>query len=306
MRYYTVALMMLAVVVTGCATVPPPLPPTVDVSGHWVGSWEGYGVFSIPRHDVANAHLTQLNDKGYGRFWLEGTLASESVPLELRMAGLNGVPVVFEVDGNRVVLRHREDERLLTVEFAVNGDRMVGRIRDEELPGRVVLERVPKAAAVAPPPAVAATPMPVAPPPPAPAPPATPPPPPAPAVAATRPEPKEFSATDALKPVYFDFDRSEIRTSEVPVLDANGDWLRENRDVVIIIEGHCDERGTEAYNLALGERRARAVRDYLMAKGVAADRMTTVSYGEDRPACREQTEACWQQNRRSAFVARPK
>jgi peptidoglycan-associated lipoprotein len=125
-------------------------------------------------------------------------------------------------------------------------------------------------------------------------------------VVAVRPEPKEYAPTDALKPIHFDFDRSEIRTSEIAALEANGDWLKEHREIVIIIEGHCDERGTEAYNLALGERRARAVRDYLMTKGVAADRMTTVSYGEDRPVCREQTEECWQKNRRAAFVAKPK
>jgi peptidoglycan-associated lipoprotein len=263
-------------------------------------------VFSIPRHDVANAHLNQLNDRGYGRIWFDGTLASESVPLDVRLDGLKGTPVMFEVDGNRVVMWHREDSRLLRVHLEVKGDRMVGRMVDTETPGRVVFQRVRQAAAVAPAPLpVASAPAPAAPPAPAPPPAAAAPPPPPPVVA-VRPEPKEYAPTDALKPIHFDFDRSEIRSSEVAVLEANGDWLKANREILIIIEGHCDERGTEAYNLALGERRARAVRDYLMTKGVAADRMTTVSYGEDRPVCREQTEECWQKNRRAAFVAKPK
>ena len=305
MRYCAILLMALVVTLTGCATALPPLNPTVDVSGQWAGTWEGYGLFDGRRHDVANADLNQLNDRGYGRIWFDGTLASESVPLDVRMDGLKGTPVIFEVDGNRVFMWHREDDRLLKLHLVVTGDRMVGRLVDTDLPGRVVFRRVPKAAAATPPPAVATAPAPVAPPVPAPAPaPVAPPPPPA--VVAVRPEPKDFAPTDALKPIYFDFDRSEIRASDVAVLEANGDWLREHRDIVIIIEGHCDERGTEAYNIALGERRARAVRDYLMTKGVAADRMTTVSYGEDRPVCREQTEDCWQKNRRASFVAKPK
>ena len=305
MRYCAILLMVLAVALSGCATALPPLNPTVDISGQWAGLWEGYGVFSIPRHDVANADFNQLNDRGYGRIWFDGTLASESVPLDVRLDGLRGTPVIFEVDGNRVFLRHREDERLLKVYLVVTGDRMVGRMIDTETPGRVVFERVRKAAAAPAPPPVATAPAPAAPPAPAP-PPAPVAPPPPPAVVAVRPEPKEFAPTDALKPIHFDFDRAEIRSSEVAVLEANGDWLKEHRDIVIIIEGHCDERGTEAYNLALGERRAKAVRDYLMTKGVAADRMTTVSYGEDRPVCREQTEECWQKNRRASFVAKPK
>jgi peptidoglycan-associated lipoprotein len=130
--------------------------------------------------------------------------------------------------------------------------------------------------------------------------------PPAPAPVAERPAPQDFSAADALKPVYFDFDRSDIRPSEKSVLDANAAWLQANGDVLLIVEGHCDERGTEAYNLALGERRARSARDYLVAQGVAANRITTISYGEERPVCREHNEDCWSQNRRAAFAVKPK
>jgi len=74
----------------------------------------------------------------------------------------------------------------------------------------------------------------------------------------------------------------------------------------VIIEGHCDERGTDEYNLSLGDRRAKSVRDYLMAQGVAADRMTTLSHGEQKPVCRESNEACWRQNRRAVLVVKPK
>jgi peptidoglycan-associated lipoprotein len=309
MRYLAVV-MTLAVMLAGCAAAAPPQSAPVDVTGQWAGTWEGYGVAEIKRYDAANAQFAQQGDKGYGSFWLEGTLGSESVPLALRLAGLTGVPVFYYVNGNRVVLLHQLDEKLFKAEFTVTGDRMVGRLVGTELPGRVVLERVPppKAAAVPPPPApVAAVPAPAAPPAPTPPPAVAVPAPPAPApVVAERPAPQDFSAADALKPVYFDFDRSDIRPSEKTVLDANARWLQTNGDVLLIVEGHCDERGTEAYNLALGERRARSARDYLVAQGVAANRITTISYGEERPACREPNEGCWLQNRRAAFIVKPK
>ena len=308
MRYFAVV-MTLAVVLAGCATAAPPQPASSDLTGTWSGSWEGYGVAVIKRYDVASAQFTQDGDRGYGRFWLEGSLASESIPLSLRLAGLTGVPVFFYVDGDRVVLLHQLDENLFKAEFTVAGNRMIGRLVGPEFPSQIVLDRVlPKIAAAPPPPApVAAAPAPVAPPAPAPAPAAPEPAPPAPPPAAERPPaPQEFSATDALKLVYFDFDRAEIRPSETNVLDANARWLQANREALLIVEGHCDERGTDAYNLALGERRARAVRDYLVAQGVAADRITTISYGEERPVCREHNEGCWVQNRRAAFAVKPK
>ncbi len=109
-----------------------------------------------------------------------------------------------------------------------------------------------------------------------------------------------------LKPVGFTFNRADVAPSEAGRLDVNAQWLQAHRDVLVRIEGHCDDRGTEAYNLALGERRARSVRDYLLTRGVAAERMTTVSYGEERPVCREQTEDCWRENRRASFVVKPR
>jgi peptidoglycan-associated lipoprotein len=313
MRYLALVL-MLAVVLTGCATAAPPEPATVDITGPWAGSWEGYGIFAIKRNDTARAEFTQQGNRGRGRLWLDGTLASESIPSAVRLAGLTGVPVVFEVSGNRVLIQHEFDDQLLKTEFTVNGERMVGNMRGTEQAGRILLERVPpKVAVVLPPPApvvVVPAPAPVAPAPaPAPTPPAVaaaPAPEPTPPPAPARPAPKEFAPTDALKSVYFDFDRSNIRPSETATLDANAKWLQERGDMLVIIEGHCDERGTNAYNLALGERRARTVRDYLVSHGIAADRITTLSYGEERPVCSDRNEECWSRNRRAAFVVKPK
>jgi peptidoglycan-associated lipoprotein len=85
------------------------------------------------------------------------------------------------------------------------------------------------------------------------------------------------------------------------VLQANAGWLKANPNVRFTVEGHCDERGSEEYNLALGDRRANAVKEYLLSQGIAASRMSTVSYGEERPVCREATEECYAQNRRAHF-----
>jgi peptidoglycan-associated lipoprotein len=122
---------------------------------------------------------------------------------------------------------------------------------------------------------------------------------------ALRPEPKEFAPAPEVRTIRFAFDKADIRQDEARVLDANAEWLQANRDTAVLIEGHCDERGTNEYNLALGERRARAARDYLVSRGVAADRLSVVSYGEERPLCREKTEGCWTENRRAHFLVKP-
>jgi peptidoglycan-associated lipoprotein len=158
--------------------------------------------------------------------------------------------------------------------------------------------------------AVQAAPTPPPPPPPpaavAPAPAPTPPPPPPPPAAAAeaRPAPRDFAAVDALRPIHFDFDRYEIRPGDRRILDANARWLKEHGNQLVLIEGHCDERGTNEYNLGLGERRARAAMTYLVDQGVQAERITIVSYGEERPVCTDKTEKCWAQNRRSAFLVK--
>jgi peptidoglycan-associated lipoprotein len=114
------------------------------------------------------------------------------------------------------------------------------------------------------------------------------------------------SASDPLKDVYFDFDRYDLKTEARDILKTNVEWIKKNPPVAIEIEGHCDERGTSEYNLALGAKRAQVVRDYLVAAGISADRITSISYGEEIPACTEQSESCWAQNRRARFVVQPR
>ena len=108
---------------------------------------------------------------------------------------------------------------------------------------------------------------------------------------------KEF-----LKTVYFDFDKSEIRDDQAAVLKSNADWMKTNAKFKVLIEGHCDERGTIDYNLALGEKRAGRVKQYLADLGIPGDRMRTISYGKERPADPGHDEAAWAKNRRAEFV----
>jgi peptidoglycan-associated lipoprotein len=112
-------------------------------------------------------------------------------------------------------------------------------------------------------------------------------------------------ASSPLKEVYFDFDRYDLRADARETLKANGDWLRANPSVVVEIEGHCDERGTNDYNMALGAKRAQAAMDYLKTLGVATNRLSTISFGEELPVCKEHTEECWAKNRRDRFIIQP-
>ena len=109
-------------------------------------------------------------------------------------------------------------------------------------------------------------------------------------------------ASSPLKDAFFDFDRYDLSADARAVLRANADWLKSNPSVRVEIEGHCDERGTSDYNLALGAKRAQAAREYLASLGIAVDRLTTTSYGEEIPVCQEHSEGCWRQNRRARFV----
>jgi peptidoglycan-associated lipoprotein len=124
------------------------------------------------------------------------------------------------------------------------------------------------------------------------------------AAAASRVSPREFTENPALQDIFFDFDKADIRSDAAKTLDANASWMKSNTNNLILIEGHCDERGTNEYNLALGERRARSTMNYLVAQGVQANRITIISYGEERPTCNEKTEACWQKNRRAHFLVK--
>ena len=163
------------------------------------------------------------------------------------------------------------------------------------------------APAPAPPPPAPVTPPPPPPPPPAVVTPPAPPPPPAPAPPPPPPPPAppaEFRDNPNLNDIHFDFDKYDIRPGDAKILDANSTWLKGNANQLVLVEGHTDERGTAEYNLALGERRAKATMNYLVAQGVQANRITIISYGEERPLCTEKTEACWARNRRAHFLTK--
>ncbi len=108
----------------------------------------------------------------------------------------------------------------------------------------------------------------------------------------------------ALDDIYFDFDHYVVRDDARSILESNADWMRRQPDRSLLVEGHCDERGTIAYNLVLGEKRARSAKRYLEDLGIPGSRIQTISYGEVRPFCREHNENCWSKNRRAHFVAR--
>ncbi|HTY77010.1 MAG TPA: peptidoglycan-associated lipoprotein Pal [Candidatus Bathyarchaeia archaeon] len=116
--------------------------------------------------------------------------------------------------------------------------------------------------------------------------------------------PSEFAPNPNLKNIYFDFDKYDIRPGDAKILDGNAAWLKANADNLVLIEGHTDNRGTAEYNLALGERRAKAAQNYLVAQGIQANRITIISYGKERPVCNENTEPCWAQNRRDVFLTK--
>lgn len=155
-----------------------------------------------------------------------------------------------------------------------------------------------------PPPAPPATPPPAAP--------ATPPPAPTPVETTAPPESEydriskmpadQIDRLGLLQDVHFDLDRSELRDSDRQILNDNAAKLKQFDFLKIKIEGHCDERGSVEYNLALGERRAKSVYEYLVSLGVSADRMTSVSFGKEIPVCTESNEDCWARNRRAHFA----
>jgi peptidoglycan-associated lipoprotein len=165
---------------------------------------------------------------------------------------------------------------------------------------------VPVAAAPAPVTRAAETPAPPVAPAPAPvaAAPTSPPPAPAPVVAPAPRPAAAFTANDNVKAIHFDFDKSDVRPEDAKILDSNAAWLKVNPGQLLMIEGHSDERGTVEYNFALGDRRATAALNYLVAQGVKADRISVISYGIERPSCSVHTEGCWSQNRRSQFLVK--
>jgi peptidoglycan-associated lipoprotein len=116
---------------------------------------------------------------------------------------------------------------------------------------------------------------------------------------------KEISEEDLfgqnVKDAFFDYDKSDIRPDAEQTLTADGSFFKDHQSIKFTVEGHCDERGSEEYNLGLGDRRATAAKNFLVNAGVSADRVSTISYGKSRPVCQDHAEECWQQNRHAHF-----
>ncbi|TVS14132.1 MAG: peptidoglycan-associated lipoprotein Pal [Wenzhouxiangella sp.] len=118
-------------------------------------------------------------------------------------------------------------------------------------------------------------------------------------------DPRNLDNPDSLlsqRTIYFEFDRSNVRAEFRPIIDAHATYIQANPSARVILEGHTDERGSREYNLGLGERRGNSVQDLLVAAGVASRQIEVVSFGEERPVCRESNEDCWQRNRRTEIV----
>jgi len=124
--------------------------------------------------------------------------------------------------------------------------------------------------------------------------------PPPPAPAQTMSDEQMFAQN--IKDVYFDYDKSDVRADQQAAVQADVAFLQQHASITFTIEGHCDERGSTEYNLALGDNRASAVKNAFVAGGISADRVKTVSYGKEKPFCTEHNEQCWQQNRRGHLV----
>jgi peptidoglycan-associated lipoprotein len=125
---------------------------------------------------------------------------------------------------------------------------------------------------------------------------------PAPPPVATSNATEEELFTQNVKDVYFEYDKADIRAADQSVVQGDARFLQQHANIHITVEGHCDERGSTEYNLALGANRADAVKNALIQAGVAGDRIKTISYGKEKPFCTESNESCWQQNRRGHFV----
>jgi len=320
---------------TACSTVqgkpmPSALAEASDISGRWTGTWVGTGLFESPREDEVILDIRQVGRSGYGRMVFDGSTAAESVPWDMRREGLAGARVSASISGNRVHIKHERGSRYFAADLTrVSEDRMIGDVRGGAPGVQLVLTRgrkteqpqarvVPALPAATPPPAIATQPEPE----PAPAPivalkpieepatDATPEPDPVQIAsvlpseepqAPERPTLEEFVPAIDLKNVYFDFDSSKLRADALDSLATNVEWLKEHEDLQVMIEGHCDEAGTPEYNQALGDRRAQSVKSTLAASGIEAERLGTISYGKERPVCKDNTEECRKLNRHVEF-----
>ena len=116
------------------------------------------------------------------------------------------------------------------------------------------------------------------------------------------PDSQEYLVVNVGDRIFFDFDQSAITSDAGATLKRQAAWMQSNPNVTVVIEGHCDERGTREYNLALGERRANAMREHLISLGISSARIETISYGKERPAVSGSNESAWSQNRRGVMV----
>lgn len=315
-----VLLILLIPLIAACATIKPALSPPVsvgdpsgtDIAGRWRGTWTGTGIFNSAREDDVTINFVQRGDMGLGRLVLEGTTAAESVPETVRYQGLNGIRVVAQISKDTVTLRHQLDGRLFTADLKVigEGEQMFGFVRGANPRVGLLLTRADRKAPEARP---APVPQPVAPaqsqskqdpesvkdavamaPAPQPERPER-------EKEAERPRQEKYMAVQELPAIHFDFDKATLRPDAADMLMSHAAWLKDHGDTALLIEGHCDERGTAEYNIALGDRRAEAVKDYLSAYGIASERLSTISYGKERAACGAATEQCHEENRRAEF-----
>jgi peptidoglycan-associated lipoprotein len=164
----------------------------------------------------------------------------------------------------------------------------------------------PPVPAPAPPPAAAPSPAPAPPPSPPPPPPAPAPAPPTEEEVFSRMSLDDLNAKKPLTDAFFDLDRADLTETGRTALQKDAEWMKKWQSTKVTVEGHCDSRGTTEYNLALGERRAQAVKDYLASLGIGTDRVLTVSKGKEAPFCSDENEECWSQNRRGHFVVTAK
>ena len=312
-------LLLALPLLAACSTTRPAVVPTAvvpepsggEIAGRWTGNWTGTGIFYSSRGDAVSVNFVQQGNLAHGRLVLESTGAAEAVPWEIRRAGQWGTAVIAKVSDGKVKLRHQVEERLFAVDLALSedGERMSGVVKGTFPPVGLVLARQPsKSTPGAPEPPQAAG----VPPAPAPEPvkseptqvvamvpeakPET-----KEEEAPARPKQEELTSVAALTAVHFDFDKADLRPEVLDQLQGHAAWLKANEDVAVLIEGHCDEKGTAEYNVALGERRAKSVREYFTTYGIAPDRIATVSYGKERQACAADTTDCHEMNRRAEF-----
>jgi len=116
---------------------------------------------------------------------------------------------------------------------------------------------------------------------------------------------REFAAVEGVSPIYFSYDSAQLSQSALDALKANADYLKAHPDQDVLVSGNCDARGTVEYNLALGQKRAKAVREYYMRLGVPGNTIATISYGKEKPVCSDSSDACYSKNRRAETLVRP-